>query len=91
MEEIPSYFSVNISKEAAEQVSQIIDVVTSLSDASVELHKISNKISGDIQRVEQKLEGNYVLVFHPRVHALTLSRVCRSQPKANGPDYGSEA
>jgi hypothetical protein len=69
LEELPSYFSVNVSNEAPEQVSQILHVVTSLSDASVELHKISNKISGDIQRVEQELEGNDVLAFHPGVHA----------------------
>ena len=61
MEEIPKCFltsPINVSKEA-EQVSQILRVVTSLSDASVELHKIS----GDIQRVEQKLEGNCILAF----------------------------
>ena len=61
MEEIPNYFStltIDVSKEA-EQVSQILHVVTLLSDASVELHKIS----GGIQRVEQKLEGDCVLPF----------------------------
>ena len=61
LEEIPNYFStlsINVSKEA-DQVSRILHVVTSLSDASVELHKIS----GHIQRVEQKLEGNCVLAF----------------------------
>ena len=61
LEVIPNYFStlsINVSKEA-DQVSRILHVVTSLSDASVELHKIS----GHIQRVEQKLEGNCVLSF----------------------------
>jgi len=61
LKELPNYFStlsINISKES-EQLSQILYVVTSLSDASVELHNLS----GGIQRVEQKLEGNCVLAF----------------------------
>jgi uncharacterized protein Yka (UPF0111/DUF47 family) len=61
LEEIPNYFStlsINVSKEA-EQVSQILHVVTSLSDTSAEIYKISD----NIQRVEQKLEGNCVLAF----------------------------
>ena len=59
LEEIQNYFStaINVSKEAA-QVSQILHVVISLSDASAELHNIS----GGIQRVEKKLEGT---VFSP--------------------------
>jgi SpoVK/Ycf46/Vps4 family AAA+-type ATPase len=56
LKELPNYFStlsINISKES-DQVSQILHIVTSLSDASVELHTIS----GGIQRVEQKLEDH---------------------------------
>src|SRR5271155_5419764 len=55
LKEIPNYFStlsIDVSKES-EQISQIFHVVSSLSDVSVEIHKIS----GSIQRVEQKLEG----------------------------------
>ncbi|KAE8448932.1 hypothetical protein EG329_008728 [Mollisiaceae sp. DMI_Dod_QoI] len=54
--EIPNYFStlsINVSKES-EQVSQILHIVASLSDSSMELHNIS----GGIQRAEHKLEGH---------------------------------
>jgi uncharacterized protein YpuA (DUF1002 family) len=62
LEEIPNYFStlsINVSKES-EQVSQILDIVASLSDASMEL----DKISGSLQNIEKKLKGNYFSPSH---------------------------
>lgn len=66
LKEIPSYFStlsINVSKES-EQVSQIFHVVTSLSDASAEIHKIS----GSVQTIERKLEG-----ICSQIHTLELA------------------
>lgn len=71
LEEISNCFSklsINVSKES-EQASQILHVVTLLSDASVELHKVSDSI----QRVEQKLEGECHSPQYSRVRLMSGS------------------